>query len=113
MASTPKTRSISLRPHVGNFEKVPQYKARFEAFDYHTARMLFEVDAWDQLYDNKMIPSKQADIDVKKAARLYSELQETEDEAQAKRFDPMFVWSECEGRGVPWTQIWRARKNKL
>ena len=53
--------------------------------------MLFEVDAWKQLYDNKMIASKQADLDVKKAARLYSELQETEEEARAKRFKSCVV----------------------
>ena len=82
---------ISLRLYVEKFENVPQYKAKFEAFDYHTARTLFEVDAWKQLYDNKMITSKQADLDVKKAARLYSELQETEEDARAKRFKPCFV----------------------
>ena len=50
--------------------------------------MLFEEDAWEQLYYHKMIPSKQADLDVKTTARLHSELKATEEEARAKRFKP-------------------------
>ena len=65
---------ISLTLHVNTFAYIPFYKSKFgDAFDYDEAMELYAAGAWDHLYNQKLIHTRY-DIDVRKAARLYSEL---------------------------------------
>ena len=65
---------ILLTLHVNTFAYIPFYKSRFgDAFEYDKALELYAEGAWDHLYNQKLIHTRY-DIDVRKAARLYSEL---------------------------------------